>query len=156
MQEGIEYALTPMVNWFQKELRGVNPAISLADQPGFHQWICAQEQAQKLQYVVRARGPVCAGSQGPFIGGLQLESGSLGASAEGQVSFEGAQEAKGKETSLLHLDSTVETVQAPVKETTLFHVDSTVESLKPTEEKVTSLFHFDSQVGGSFGLHNKN
>lgn len=91
-QEATEYALTPMVAWFMKELRGLNPGVSLADQPGFHQWVCSNEQAKKLQYVVRARGPICGSVPD---GTFQLESGTM--QPEDDV----------KRTPLFHLDSSI-------------------------------------------------
>jgi hypothetical protein len=92
LQEATEYALTPMVAWFMKELRGLNPGVSLADQPGFHQWVCSNEQAKKLQYVVRARGPICGSVPD---GTFQLESGTM--QPEDDV----------KRTPLFHLDSSI-------------------------------------------------
>lgn len=111
-EEGMELALTPMVAWFQKELRGLNPTVSLADQPGFHEWVCAQEAAKKLHYVVRARGPICSGWV-PQEGLLNLESGSL------MVEDDGA-----KRTPVFHLDSTVTKPVHETKVTPLLHLES--------------------------------
>lgn len=112
LQEGMELALTPMVAWFQKELRGLNPTVSLADQPGFHEWVCAQEAAKKLHYVVRARGPVCSGWV-PQEGLLNLESGSL------MVEDDGA-----KRTPVFHLESTVTKPVHETKVTPILHLES--------------------------------
>jgi hypothetical protein len=47
-----------MVAWFQRELRGQNPELETG-LAGFKQWVCSQQAAQKLWYVVRGAGPVC-------------------------------------------------------------------------------------------------
>lgn len=62
LQEGIELALTPMVAWFQAELRGggANPGgAGLVDTQGFKDWACQPEQLKKTQFVVRARSQIC-------------------------------------------------------------------------------------------------
>jgi len=52
-----------MVAWFQKELRQQKRQASLADQPGFTEWVCANEEAMRLTYVVRGRGQICPGGK---------------------------------------------------------------------------------------------
>lgn len=108
-----------MVAWFQKELRGLNPTVSLADQPGFHEWVCAQEQAKKVHYVVRARGPICAGWVPQELEGLNLEAGHLWGVGAGQD--DGA-----PRTPIFHLDSQVTQAVHEVKRTPLLHLESTI------------------------------